>query len=260
MATEAPAFARITCDLRPPVARLALRNPPRNVIDLAMMEELRQALEEVESRPDISVLVLTGSGKTFSVGVDVAAHAPDRAQEMLTKFHAVIRAVVTSKKVSIAAVHGHCLGGAAELAMVCDLAFTTELAQWGFPEVKLGCFPPVAATALAAVIGQKHAAHLILTGCGITGAEAAEIGLANRAVPEGQLNGAVEEAVQHLVGLSPAVLATTKKAVYAWDSLHFDKGLARAEKIYMDELAKLEDAQEGIRAFLEKREPKWQGK
>jgi cyclohexa-1,5-dienecarbonyl-CoA hydratase len=260
MATQAVTSSRITCDLRPPVARLALRNPPRNVIDLAMMEELRQALAEVAARSDISVLVLAGSGKTFSVGVDVAAHTPDRAEEMLAKFHAVIRALVTSKKVSVAAVHGHCLGGAAELALVCDLAFTTELAQWGFPEVKLGCFPPVAATALAAVVGQKHAADLILTGRAITGAEAAEIGLANRAVPEGQLTSVVEEAVQHLVRLSPAVLAIAKKAVYAWDSVHFDKGLARAEKIYAEELAKLEDAQEGIRAFLEKREPKWQGK
>jgi cyclohexa-1,5-dienecarbonyl-CoA hydratase len=260
MATQAATFSRITCEFRPPIARFALRNPPRNIIDLAMMDELRQALEEVESRADISVLVLAGAGKTFSVGVDVAAHTPDRAEEMLAKFHAVIRALVTSKKVSIAAVHGHCLGGGAELAMVCDLAYTTELAQWGFPEVKLGCFPPVAATALAAVIGQKQAADLILTGRSITGAEAAQIGLANRAVPEGQLDVAVEESVRHLARLSPAVLALTKKAVYAWDSVHFDKGLARAEKIYVEELAELEDAQEGIRAFVEKREPKWQGR
>jgi cyclohexa-1,5-dienecarbonyl-CoA hydratase len=260
MATQTATFSRITCDLRSPVARLALRNPPRNVIDLAMIEELRQALGEVEARSDISVLVLSGSGKTFSVGVDVAAHTPDRAEEMLAKFHAIIRALVTSKKVSIAAVHGHCLGGGAELAMVCDLAFTTELAQWGFPEVKLGCFPPVAATALAAVVGQKRAADLILTGRSITGAEAAEIGLANRAVPEGQLDAVVEESVRHLVRLSPAVLGLTKKAVYTWDSIHFDKGVARAEKIYVEELAKLEDAQEGIRAFQQKREPRWQGR
>jgi cyclohexa-1,5-dienecarbonyl-CoA hydratase len=79
-------------------------------------------------------------------------------------------------------------------------------------------------------------------------------------VPEGQLSGTVEESVKHLVQLSPVALAVTKKAIYAWDSMHFDKGLARAEKIYMEELMKTDDAQEGIRAFLEKRKPSWKGK
>ena len=94
---------------------------------------------------------------------------------MLAKFHAVIRALVAAKKVTIAAVHGHCLGGGAELAMVCDMAYTTESAQWGFPEIKLGCYPPAACTALAALVGQKRAAELILTGRTIDGKEAAQI-------------------------------------------------------------------------------------
>ena len=72
--------------------------------------------------------------------------------------------LIASKKITIAAVHGHCLGGGAELAMVCDMVFTTESAQWGFPEIKLGCYPPVACAALAALVGQKRAAELILTG------------------------------------------------------------------------------------------------
>jgi len=179
---------------------------------------------------------------------------------MLTKFHAVIRALIASKKVSIAAVHGHCLGGGAELAMVCDLVYTSELATWAFPEIKLGCFPPVAVTALAALIGQKQAADLILTGRSITGKDAAAIGLANAVVPEVDLEQTVQETVQHLAQLSPAALAVAKKAIYAWDSIHFDKGLARAEKIYFEDLMKTEDAQEGIKAFLEKRQPKWRGK
>ena len=96
----------------------------------------------------MSVIVLSGEGKAFSAGVDVAAHTPDKVEEMLAKFHAVIRALVATKKVTIAAVHGHCLGGGAELAMVCDMVFTAETSQWGFPEIKLGCYPPVACTAL----------------------------------------------------------------------------------------------------------------
>jgi cyclohexa-1,5-dienecarbonyl-CoA hydratase len=179
---------------------------------------------------------------------------------MLSKFHSVIRALVSSKRVTIAAVRGNCLGGGAELAMVCDLVFTSENAVWGFPEIKLGCYPPVAVTALAALIGQKRASDLILTGRTISGAEAAEFGLANRAVPDAQLDAAVEESIGYLRKLSPASLAITKKAIYAWDSMHFDKGLARAEKIYLEELMKTEDAHEGIRAFMAKREPKWTGR
>ncbi len=253
-------FSRITLDLQPGVARISLSNPPLNIIDIPMMEELAEALTEIEACPEIAIVILSGSQKAFSVGVDVAAHTPDKVEQMLAKFHSVIRALVASKKVTIAAVHGHCLGGGAELAMVCDLVYTSELATWGFPEIKLGCYPPVAATALAALVGQKHAADLVLTGRSITGREAASIGLANSVVPEVDLEHTVQEAVRHLAELSPASLAVTKKAIYAWDSIHFDKGLAQAEKIYFEELMKTEDAQEGINAFLEKRRPVWKSK
>jgi len=250
MATQASTkFSRVTLRYHPPVAHVSLQHPPLNVIDIAMMEELAEALVEIEARPDVVVIVFAGSGKNFSAGVDVAAHTPDKVDAMLAKFHAVIHLLVSSKKVSIAAVQGICLGGGAELALVCDL-----------PEIKLGCYPPVAATTLAAVVGQKHAADLILTGRSITGVEAANIGLANRAVSSEQVASVLQESIEHLRKLSPAALAVTKKAIYAWDSIHFDKGLARAEKIYLDDLMRTEDAQEGINAFLQKREPHWKGK
>ncbi|MGA9799597.1 MAG: enoyl-CoA hydratase/isomerase family protein [Terriglobales bacterium] len=260
MASGTRTQLRIKLDFEPPLARVALHHPALNVIDIAMMDELAQALAEVEARSDVSTLVLSGAGKSFSVGVDVAAHTPDKVASMLAKFHGVIRALVNSKKVTIAAVRGHCLGGGAELAMICDLVYTTEGASWGFPEIKLGCYPPVAATALAALIGPKHAADLILTGRSITGTEAARIGLANRAVADVELDATVQEVVQQLSKLSLAALAITKKANYAWDAMHFDKGLARAETIYLEELMKTEDVQEGINAFLEKRLPVWKGK
>jgi cyclohexa-1,5-dienecarbonyl-CoA hydratase len=225
-----------------------------------MMDELSHALAEIESQGSISVIVLSGEGKSFSAGVDVAAHTPEKVEALLTKFHGAIRALISSKKVTIAAVQGHCLGGGAELALLCDLVYTSESAQWGFPEIKLGCYPPVACAALAAIIGQKRAADLIFTGRTITGSEAAAFGLANQAVAESQLAATVETSVQRLALLSPASLAITKKAFYAWDSIHFDKGLARAEKIYLEELMKTEDAQEGIAAFQEKRPPRWSGK
>jgi len=236
---------------------VSLQNPPLNVIDIAMMEEMAEALVEIEARPDVLVIVFAGSGKHFSAGVDVAAHTADKVEAMLAKFHAVVHLLVSSKKVSIAAVHGHCLGGGAELALVCDLVYTAESATWGFPEITLGCYPAVAVTALAAVVGQKHAADLILTGRSISGKEAANIGLANRAVSSEEVESVLQESVEHLKKLSSAALAVTKKAIYAWDSIHFDKGLARAEKIYLDDLMTTEDAQEGINAFLQKREPLW---
>jgi cyclohexa-1,5-dienecarbonyl-CoA hydratase len=253
-------ISRVNLEAQPPIARVGLNNPPINVIDIPLMEELAATLAEIESRREISVIILSGTQKAFSAGVDVAAHTPDKAGEMLAKFHAVIRSLVASKKISIAAVHGHCLGGGAELAMMCDLAYTSELATWGFPEIKLGCYPPVAVTALSALVGQKHAADLIFTGRSITGKEAAAIGLANAVVPEVDLEHTVEETVHHISKLSPASLAVTKKAFYAWDAMHFDKGLARAEKIYFDELMKTEDAYEGINAFLEKRPAIWGNK
>ena len=252
--------SRLAVEFAPPIARITLRNPPLNVIDIRMMEELAQSLSEIEARKDVSLIVLTGAGKAFSAGVDVAAHTPDKVEEMLTKFHSVIRALVATKEVTIGAVHGHCLGGGAELAMVCDIVYTTESAQWGFPEIRLGCYPPVACTALAALVGQKRAAELILTGRPIRGKEAEDMRLANRAVAENGLPAAVDECIAHLRNLSPAALALAKKASYAWDSMHFDKGLARAERIYFDELMKTSDAHEGIRAFMENREPKWTGK
>jgi cyclohexa-1,5-dienecarbonyl-CoA hydratase len=247
-------------EIESPVARIFLHNPPLNVIDMSMMDELALCLTEVDPRQDVSMIIFEGDGKAFSTGVDVAAHTPDKVAKMLAKFHGVIRALVATRKITVAAVHGHCLGGGAEFAMVCDMVFTAESAQWGFPEIKLGCYPPVACTALAALVGQKRAAEMILTGRTIDGREAAEIGLATRSVADNDLGAAVEECIGRLRELSPAALTLAKKASYAWDSMHFDKGLARSEKIYFEDLMRTEDAHEGVRAFMEKREPKWAGK
>jgi len=260
MATDVSPLNRITLAIEPPVARITLNNSPVNVIDMPMMEELTTVLADIESDAQIYAIVLRGDGDNFSAGVDIAAHTPDKVNSMVEKFHGVVRSLIASKKVTIAAVHGNCLGGGAELAMMCDIVITSDDATWGFPEIRLGCFPTIAATALGSLIGQKRASDLILTGATTLGAEAAEIGLATRAVAADNMDAAIKEAIEHLQKLSPVALAIAKKAIYSWDSIHFDKGLARSERIYLEELMKTEDAREGIKACLEKRNPMWQGR
>jgi enoyl-CoA hydratase/carnithine racemase len=109
-------------------------------------------------------------------------------------------------------------------------------------------------------VGQKLAAELVLTGRSFDGRKAERIRLANRAVPADKLKEAVAESIQRLVALSPAALAHTKRALYSWDAAHFEKGLVRAEEIYRKDLINTEDAKEGIRAWMEKRNPKWTGR
>jgi cyclohexa-1,5-dienecarbonyl-CoA hydratase len=250
---------RVKVDVTAPIARVTLIHPPLNVIDLRMTEMVG-LLTQIEARADISVILFEGDSGNFSAGVDIKAHLPDQIHEMLTGFHAVIRAIVASRKVTIAAVRGACLGGGAELAAVCDMVYTAHDATWGFPEIKLACYPPVAAVVLATLIGQKRAAELILTGRQFSGDEAAAMGLATRSVVTEELAAVVEHTLAELRALSPVALAHAKKAIYAWDAIHFDKGLARAEKIYLEDLISTEDAREGIIAFLEKRAPKWTGR
>jgi cyclohexa-1,5-dienecarbonyl-CoA hydratase len=251
---------RVALEVHSPLGRITLNHPPLNVIDFQMMDELLAAFAQLQQRSEICVVIISGGERAFSAGVDVAVHTPDKIQTMFQKFHGVIGALVKLPKITISEVHGVCLGGGAELAMMCDMAYTTPDAKWGFPEITLGCYPPVACAALAAVVGQKRAAELVFTGRTFSGEEAAAWGLANEARTEGELQQVIEGTVDHLLKLSPAALAVAKKAFYAWDSIHLDKGLARAEKIYLEELMQTEDAKEGINAWVQKRKPEWKGR
>ncbi|HKD59044.1 MAG TPA: enoyl-CoA hydratase/isomerase family protein [Terracidiphilus sp.] len=253
-----PTFTRLAVELQPPAARVTLNNPPLNVIDITMMEELRAALEQIEARPEISAIVFAGSERAFSSGVDIADHTPEKVRDMLGLFHSVIRSIVSSKKLTIASVRRHCLGGGAELALVCDVVYASPDSVWGFPEIKLACYPPVASVILSAIVGQKLAAELVLTGKTMAGEEALAAGLVNGLADDPET--LVAECVQRVSQLSPAAIAMAKKALYSWDAIHFDKGLARAEQIYCDELMKTADAQEGITAYIERRRPAWTGK
>lgn len=251
-------YTRITVEMKPPAARVTLNNPPLNVIDVRMSEELRAALELIDASPEFSVVVLGGSERAFSGGVDIAAHTPDKVREMLTAFHSAIRSVVGMSKLTVASVCRHCLGGGAELALMCDVVYASPDSVWGFPEIKLGCYPPVASVALSTVVGQKLAAEMVLTGRTLNGQEALAAGLVNGIADDPET--LVSECVQRVSQLSSAAIGMAKKALYSWDAIHFDKGLVRAEQIYLDELMQTADAKEGIAAFMERRRPKWVGR
>jgi cyclohexa-1,5-dienecarbonyl-CoA hydratase len=251
---------RIKLEVARRIATVTLAHPPVNVIDIPMMEQLLAALAEIEQRDDVCAVLFRGEGKGFSAGVDIAAHTPEKIEEMLAKFHSVIRAIAKSEKVAVAQVHGNCLGGGAELALMCDIVYTDIDATWGFPEIKLACYPPVACAALAGVIGQKRAAELIFTGESFTGRDAMLMGLATACGSVDEVEEQTQKTLARLTKLSGAALKMAKRAFYGWDAMHLDKGLIRAEKIYLEELMKTEDVREGVDAWAEKRAPKWKNR
>ena len=239
------------------VARLVLDRPPLNVLHIPMLQELDEVLTDLAADPELKLLVMTGEGKAFCVGVDVADHTADRVELMIEAFHGVIRKLLLLEVPVVAAVNGAALGGGCELLLACDLVIASEKAKLGQPEIRLGVFPPVAAALMPRLIGRQRALDLVLTGRVIGAAEAREMGLVGRVVPVEGFDEAIAEYVGSLSSLSRPVLRLTKRTVVdgmaepLWDA--FD----RAEKRYLHELMELDDAHEGLAAFLEKREPVW---
>jgi len=237
-------------------AWITLDRPPLNILNVSMMELLDAALERALPKSDI--LIFQGAGvKAFCSGADVADHAPKRVGKMLSAFHAVFRRLAAAECLTIAAVHGYCLGGGMELATCCDFVLATESARFGQPEIKLGCFPPVALVSLPRLIGMQAAAYLILTGHQINATEAHRLGLVSRVVPDYELPAAVNSLLDELRALSPSVLRLTRKTLARLHSPDFLAQLEEAERLYLSELMQTHDAQEGIRAFLGKRKPVW---
>jgi cyclohexa-1,5-dienecarbonyl-CoA hydratase len=249
---------KLTVEITGSVARISLNHPPLNVIDLEMMGALREHLIALEQKPNVTAIVFAGNERVFSAGMDVAALTPQTVETTLNKFHAVVRALVATSKLTIASVRRHCLGGGAELALVCDIVYAGSDAIFGFPEIKLAAFPPVAMVALSAIVGQKRAAELLFTARSLTAQEALAMGLVNEIADDPET--LVSECLQRVSQLSPAALRIAKKAFYGWEAMHFEKGLMRAEEIYREYVTRSEDGKEGIRAFIEKRRPRWTGR
>jgi cyclohexa-1,5-dienecarbonyl-CoA hydratase len=252
-------FEHIRFDVSGGVARLTLSKPPLNVLDIAMMQEINAALEEVGDDPGVKVLVFEAAegSKAFSAGVDVSEHTADRVEEMIKVFHRIFCLLDKLEMPTVAVVGGAALGGGCELALFCDMVIASEKASFGQPEIQVGVLPPIAVVALPAIIGPKKALEMVLIGDRIRAPEALQLGLVNKVVPPEELRAAADEFVGKLAKLSGAVLRLTKRAVRLGGVGSFTDGLAAVEELYLGPLMSTEDANEGLAAFMEKRAPVW---
>lgn len=262
-------------------ATLTIARPPLNVLDIPTITALDEALAELAADPTLAVLVVTGGGgRAFSAGVAVEDHTRDKVAAMLRGFHRALTRLWQLPAVTVAAVDGHCLGGGMELAMVCDVVVASERSRFGQPEIKLGCYPPVAAALYPQILGQARTVEMLVSGRLFAAAEAAQLGLVHEVVAEvavatdyGIPSAAattagspaqptafaarIEARVGELLALSTPVLRLTKRAIRAADEGAFERALAAAERLYLEELVPLDDLVEGTEAFLARRPPVW---
>ena len=254
------AYSTIGVEEQGAVVNITLRREPLNVLNIAMMKEINACLDSLKGRDDLAVLVFRADGKAFSAGVDVGEHLGDQVSEMIEVFHGMFRRMDDLGLISLAAVNGAALGGGCELAVYCDMVIASNRAKFGQPEIQVGVFPPIAALAFPRLIGRKKALELIVTGDVISADEAYRLGLANKVVEPDALEDEVKYLVDKLAALSPLVLKKTRKAFTVGLKDSADDALNDIERVYLDELMTTEDADEGLRSFLEKRKPQWRNK
>lgn len=253
-------YRTIHCEFEGEVARIALDQPPLNIMDIPMLAELHSALTRVHSDRVAKILVIEHRGKAFSAGVSIQDHTPDKVPEMIEKFHGVFRLLNSLAPPTIAVVDGMALGGGCELAVFCDMVIASDRATFGQPEIKVGVFPPVAAVIFPHLVGRNRALEFLLTGDVVQAAEAERIGLINKVFSTEEFRQRADEFIGKLTSLSAPVLKLTKRAVDR--ALHADvgDGLGSAEELYLGELMQTEDAHEGLNAYLEKRKPVWKNR
>ncbi len=251
-------FARYRVDA--PVARLTLDRPEHNLLNEPMLRELATGIEGLSEREDVKVIVLEASGKVFCGGMDIGEYTAERAFQVIDAFHAVCTAMMEAARPVVVVVNGPAIGGGAELAAFGDIVVATPRARFALPEITIGMFPPLASTMFPYLVGPKLALELILTGEAITAERAKELGLVNRLVPEAQLDQAVAELVQRVASQSGAVLAMAKKAVLGGMGLSLRDAMRYSMNIFLNELYRLEDSREGLRALIEKRKPEWKNR
>lgn len=240
------------------VATVTLDHPPLNVLTTAMLNELDGVLRDLDAVPELRLIVLRGAGRVFSAGVDVSEHMGDALEPMLDAFVRASLRLLECDVPTLAVVHGAALGGACELVALCDLAIAADDAKLGTPEISLGVVPPVAAAAFPAMVGEQRARALVLTGEPIRGSEAAAWGLVWKSVPGESLEAEVAKVSERFRAHSAASLRLAKRAFrVAATAASPAQAIMAADAEQRRSLPLLRDAEEGLRAFVEKRPPRW---
>jgi cyclohexa-1,5-dienecarbonyl-CoA hydratase len=225
-----------------------------------MIAELTAGINTLGERSAIKLIVLDSVGKTFCGGIELGEYTQRRVFQLLDAFHGAFAAMLDTSKPLLVVVNGPAFGGGAELAALGDLVIATPKAKFAQPEIKLGVFPPLAAAVLPYILGPKQALELVLTGETITAERARDIGLVNWLVPEEELEKKVEDVIAKVTAQSGPVLTMAKKAILGSLGVTLREGVRNSMKVFLNELAELEDSQEGLRALVEKRAPKWKNR
>lgn len=239
--------------------RITLADPPLHILDIALLEELRDALRGITN--DRHLLIIDASGeKAFSAGASVQDHLGDRVSAMLERFHDCFRMLARLDLITVALVRGVALGGGCELALACDFVLASDRARFGQPEIQLGVFPPVAAYQLSRQLPPRKGLELFLSGDPIDAASAERLGLVNAVFPAAEFDARANEWFARITRHSASSLRMAKKAFRLAQAEDFDERLARVERLYLEELMQTSDANEGLNAFVEKRKPEWKGR
>ena len=242
------------------IARLTLDRPEHNLLNERMLGEIAAGINSVSEQREIKLIVLDSAAKAFCGGIELGEYTQRRVFQLLDAFHGAFSAMLDTSKPVMVVVNGPAFGGGAELAALGDLVVATPKARFAQPEIKLGVFPPLAAAILPYILGPKVALELVLTGEAMTAERAREVGLVNWVVPEADLQKKVDELIARVTAQSGPVLTMAKKAILGSLGLPLRDGVRNSMKVFLNELADLEDSQEGLRALVEKRAPKWKNR
>jgi len=253
-------FKTIVVKEKDMIGRITFNRPPLNILNIEMMKEINNALKEFQKR-NLKVLIFDANGKAFSAGVDVSDHTKDKVNEMIAVFHDIFTNLNKINAPTIALVNGAALGGGCEVATFCDIVIASEKSKFGQPEIKVGVLPPVAAAIFPKLIWSKKALELIITGETISANEAKDLGLVNHILPVENFEVEAEKFVnEKLASNSAVVLQLTKRAFLEGTNANYAESIKKIEDIYLNKLMKTNDANEGLKAFLEKRQPNWKNK
>jgi enoyl-CoA hydratase len=252
-------------EMRDGIAVITINRPDKlNALNDEVVRELADVAERVATEAAIAGVILTGAGqKAFVAGADIADLAqqgPFDGKARALRGQAMLRRFETCGKPVIAAVNGYALGGGCELAMACHLRIASDTARFGQPEVKLGIAPGYGGTQrLPRLVGKGNALQLILTGEMIDAREAHRIGLVNQVVPATELLAVAERILRGILAMAPLAVQLALEAVDQGLEMTLDEGLL-LEANHFGLLAATADMQEGLKAFLEKRPPRFRGK